>query len=85
MCLLYLVMTAAIMVCLQLYIPRFQHLQNLFIKIIKMHITVTKSRQSAIHFQNRLDYSFTSTVCRSGTRNKLVMSTLTLSADRLAS
>jgi len=34
-------MAAAIMVCLQLYIPRFQSLQNLFIKIInKKHITV---------------------------------------------
>jgi len=27
-------MAAAIMVCLQLYIAQFQHLQNLFIKII---------------------------------------------------
>jgi len=27
-------MAAAILVCLQLYVPRFQHLQNLFIKII---------------------------------------------------
>jgi len=33
-CLLYLVMAAAIMVCLQRYIPAFQHLQNVFIKII---------------------------------------------------
>jgi len=35
MCLLYPVMAAAIMVCLQPYIPRFQHQQNMFIKIIK--------------------------------------------------
>jgi len=40
---------------LQLYIPRFQNLQNLLSKSsIKMHITVKNFRQLVVHFQNRL-------------------------------
>jgi len=48
---------AAIMICLQLYIPRFQHLQSLFIKIInKKQITDKDSRQPVVHFQSRIQF-----------------------------